>query len=162
MDFNIPSPLRVPILREDLLTLIASNLVKPVWYKITDAIDGTIPIYVVGETINTLRGTAIKEDVAGTSYLYGTYTIGTTGNMDDVFTAQGGGSGAFIPLAGTNPGSPVTGDIEIQNSGTSTTEIQPTADGVIISTVDANTNHLATYAGGAYMSEILTAGNPVV
>lgn len=99
MDFNIPSPLRVAITREQLLTKIATNMVLPVWYKITDALGGAIPVYVVGESLNTIRRTAIKEDSGGSSYLYGTYTIGTTGNNDDVFTAQGGGTGDEIQYA---------------------------------------------------------------
>lgn len=47
-------------------------------------------------------------------------TITGSGTSADPLVANGGG-GAFIPLAGTSPGSPVTGDIEID--GTQTIDI---------------------------------------
>lgn len=93
--FNIPSPLRVSITKEDLATLITNNLVAPVGYFITNSSQGNI--YVIGDLPNTIRKTAVRENSVTGKYEYGTYDLAT-----DTFTVQSGGIAGITPSSGVN------------------------------------------------------------
>lgn len=111
IEVKVPSPIGVNVTRTELFGIITAGELKPLWYRVSECLedeDAVVWVVAFRPDNNPLTPCSLSSQAWNeTTDKFGSYDIGTSGNNDDTFTAQGGGSGG---IAGITPSSGVNID----------------------------------------------------